>query len=63
MLSWHDCLGLSELSPEEIAAIARELRVPDIVAAEIGACLVCLCQTPEGRELLQRMSGGSLRGT
>lgn len=54
MLSYDDCVGLSELTREEIAAIARHLNVPEIVAVQMGACL---CQTPEGRHLIWRMSG------
>jgi hypothetical protein len=54
MLSYDDCVGLSELTPEEIAAIACRLHVPEIAAVGMGACL---CQTPEGGQLLRRMSG------
>ena len=54
MLSYEDCVGLSELTPEEVAALARHLRVPEIVAVERGARL---CLTPEGRELIRRLSG------
>jgi hypothetical protein len=54
MLSYDDCVGLSELTPEEIAAIACRLHVPEIVAVGMGACL---CWTPEGGQLIWRMSG------
>jgi hypothetical protein len=54
MLSYDDCVGLSELTPEEVAAIASHLHVPEIVAVEMGACL---SRTPEGRQLIQRLSG------
>ena len=54
MLSYDDCVGLSELTPEEIAALARCLHVHEIVAAGMGACL---CRTPEGRRLIRRLSG------
>jgi hypothetical protein len=52
MLSYDDCVALSELTPEEIAAIARHEHLPEIVALEMGACL---CGTPEGRQLIRRM--------
>ena len=54
MLSYDDCVGLSELTPEEIGAIASHLHVPEIVAVEMGACL---CRTSEGRRLVRRLSG------
>ena len=38
MLSYSDCVGLSELTPEEIAVIAQHEHLPDIVALEIGGC-------------------------
>jgi hypothetical protein len=36
MLSYSDCVGLSELTPEEIAVIAQHEHLPDIVALEMG---------------------------
>jgi hypothetical protein len=54
MLSYEDCVGLSELTLEEVAAIASHLHVPEIVAVEMGARL---CLTPEGRRLIRRLSG------
>jgi hypothetical protein len=53
MLTYDDCVGLSDLTPEEIAVIAFHLHVPEIIAVQAGACL---CRTPEGRELVQRIS-------
>ena len=55
MLSYNDCVALSELAAEEIVAIARRLHVPEIVAVQMG---VCLLQTPKGRELIRRVSYG-----
>jgi hypothetical protein len=52
MLSYDDCLGLSELTPEEIAAIAKHEYLPEIVALEMGWCL---CGTPEGKRLIRCM--------
>jgi len=40
MLSFEDCVGLSDLDEEEIAAIAEHEHVPEIVAAEMGCWLV-----------------------
>ncbi|MBV1795943.1 DUF6455 family protein [Siccirubricoccus sp. G192] len=52
MLTYNDCLALSELAPEEVAAIARHEHLPEIVALEMGWCL---CRTPEGKHLIRRM--------
>src|SRR5271167_1108023 len=52
MLTYDDCLGLSMLGAEEIAAIAKHEHVPEIIALEMGSCL---CETPEGKQLIQRM--------
>ena len=40
MLSLVDCLGLCELTEDEIAAIGEHEHVPDIIAAELGAYLM-----------------------
>ena len=40
VLSYEDCVGLSELTPEEIAAIASRLHVPEIVAVEMARASV-----------------------
>ena len=40
MLSFEDCLGLCELSPGEIAAIAEHEHVPEMVAMELGHFLL-----------------------
>ncbi|HJS86269.1 MAG TPA: DUF6455 family protein [Acetobacteraceae bacterium] len=52
MLTYDDCVGLSGLSPEEIAAIAEHERLPEIVASGMGACL---CRTPEGKRTIRHM--------
>ena len=52
MLSYSDCVGLSELTPEEIAVIAQHEHLPDIVALEMGAVLH---GTAAGRQLIRRM--------
>jgi hypothetical protein len=53
MLSYVDCEGLSELTTNEIAAIARHMQVPEIIAVEIGANL---CRTVRGKELIERVT-------
>ena len=56
MLGYDDCVGLSGLTREEIAAIARHKHLPEIVASEMGACL---CGSPEGKRLVGRTVEGS----
>lgn len=53
MLSYEDCVAMCGLRPEEVAAIAQHEHVPEMIAMELGACL---CQTPEGRQLIRRMT-------
>jgi hypothetical protein len=45
MLSLEDCLGLCDLTEEEVLAIAQHEHIPEIAAAEVGNYLV---HTPEG---------------
>ena len=52
MLTYEDCVAMSGLTPEEIAAIAVHEHLPSIVALERG---VQLCATCEGRQLVRRM--------
>jgi hypothetical protein len=40
MLTYEDCVGLTDLEEEEIEAIAQHEHVPEIVAAELGCCLI-----------------------
>lgn len=40
MLTYEDCLGLSELNEDEIRAIAEHEHVPEIVAMEMGNYLI-----------------------
>jgi hypothetical protein len=51
MLTFEDCLALSGLTMEEVAAIAAREHLPQIVAMERGWSL---CQTPEGTRLVRR---------
>lgn len=40
MLTLEDCIGLCDLSEEEIAAIAEHEHIPEIIAAELGNYLI-----------------------
>lgn len=52
MLSYIDCVDLSELTEDEIEAIAEHEHLPEIVAAELGNYLV---HTPEGVPMIRRI--------
>jgi|SRR5688572_559257 hypothetical protein len=52
MLSLEDCIALSCLTEEEIAAIAEHEHLPMVVAAELGSYLV---QTPDGSRYIKAM--------
>ncbi|HWA47320.1 MAG TPA: hypothetical protein VG742_03555 [Dongiaceae bacterium] len=52
MLSLEDCVALSCLTEEEIAAIAEHEHLPMVVAAELGSYLV---QTPDGSRHIRNM--------
>lgn len=40
MITLEDCIGLCDLTAEEVAAIAEHEHVPDMVAATLGAYLL-----------------------
>lgn len=52
MLTIEDCIALSDLTLEEIDAIAEHEHLPVVVAAELGCCLV---HRPDGRRMLRAM--------
>jgi hypothetical protein len=52
MLSYQDCVALSPLSEDEIAAIARHEHIPEILALELGWAPY---RTPEGKQQIQRI--------
>ena len=52
MLTYEDCLGLCQLSEEEIRAIAEHEHLPEIVALELGNCLI---RSPNGDMLVSHM--------
>ena len=45
MLTYQDCLGLCELTEEEIRAIVEHEHLPDIAALELGQYLI---ERPDG---------------
>ncbi len=52
MLSIQDCIELSDLSEEEILAIAEHEHIPEMVAIELGSYLV---HTAEGEKRIKAM--------
>ena len=52
MLSYEDCIGLSELTQEEIDAIALHEHVPSIVALELGNYLL---HSDDGIPMIKRI--------
>lgn len=52
MLSLEDCVALSSLTEDEVAAIAEHEHLPMVVAAELGSYLV---QTPDGSRYIKSM--------
>jgi hypothetical protein len=52
MLSYEDCVELSDLTEEEITAIAEHEHLPEIAALEMGSYLV---HSPEGVPMIKRI--------
>ena len=52
MLTIEDCIGLSELTEEEIIAIAEHEHIPEMVAVELGNYLV---ETSSGEKRIKAM--------
>lgn len=52
MLTIQDCIELSELTEEEILAIAQHEHIPEMAAVELGNYLV---RTPEGERRIKEM--------
>ncbi len=52
MLTFEDCLGLCDLSEEEIRAIAEHEHLPEITALEYGEYLI---HTAEGERKIKSM--------
>lgn len=51
MLSIEDCIAMSELTADEVAAIAEHEHIPEIVAAEMGSYMML---SADGSACLQR---------
>src|SRR3954465_566171 len=47
MISLSDCMGLCDLSPEEVQAISEHEHVPEIIAATLGSYLLHSEHGPE----------------
>jgi hypothetical protein len=52
MLTLQDCLGLCELTEDEVLAIAEHEHIPEMAALELGHYLV---RTPEGEQRIKAM--------
>jgi DNA repair protein RadC len=52
MLTLEDCIGLSDLSEEEILAIAQHEHIPEMAAVELGNYLT---QTADGEKRIKAM--------
>jgi len=52
MLTIEDCIALSELTEEEILAIAEHEHIPRMAAVELGSYLA---QTPAGERRIKEM--------
>lgn len=52
MLSYEDCVELSDLTEEEIVAIAEHEHLPEMAALELGSYLV---HTSEGVPMIKRI--------
>jgi hypothetical protein len=52
MLTYEDCLGMTDLSEAEVKAIAEHEHCPEIIALELGNYLV---HTAEGQPRVRRM--------
>ena len=52
MLTLQDCIALSDLTEEEVDAIAEHEHCPEIIAAELGNYLI---HSPEGVPMLKRI--------
>lgn len=57
MLTLEDCIAFSDLTPEEVSVIAEHMRLPEVIAAEIGCYLA---HRPEGQQALRTMIGADI---
>lgn len=59
MLTIEDCIALSDMTEEEIEAIAEHEHIPAIIATELGHCLI---ETPGGLPALKRIILDDIEG-
>lgn len=52
MLTYEDCVELSDLTEEEVEAIAQHEHLPEMAALEMGSYLV---HSPEGVPMIKRI--------
>lgn len=52
MLTFEDCLAFTDLTPEEIDAVAEHEHIPEMLALEFGRYL---CETQSGERRLRAM--------
>lgn len=57
-LSIQDCIDMSDLTEEEILAIAEHENLPEVLAVELGSYLV---HTPDGEQRIKRMIKDDIR--
>ena len=58
MLTWTDCVELSELTEDEIDAIAQHEHVPEMIALEMGNYLI---HTHTGEKRVKAMIRDDIR--
>ena len=58
MLTWTDCVELSELTEDEIDAIAQHEHIPEMIALEMGNYLI---HTPAGERRVKAMIRDDIR--
>lgn len=58
MISLDDCMGLCDLTPEEVQAIGEHEHVPEIIAATLGNYLL---QSEHGPEKVRDMMVDDIR--
>lgn len=58
MLTIQDCIDLSDLSEEEILAIAAHEHIPEMLAVELGSFLF---HAPDGENNIRSLIGDEFR--
>ncbi len=58
MLTLQDCIGLSDLTEDEILAIAEHEHIPEMAALELGCYL---CHSADGEKRIRRMIVDDIR--